>query len=137
MFSKHSVSEFNGIKSKLRAFRVVGFNIRDGFIHFNEGEQNQSCYKENNQGEDGGTQASEHLIGEAEDERSNPRGAAFADFVEGVVFGFFAFGNHLGEEAATDGLRASHNEGDEDAENEELDGNVFAVKTKIGVDYHA
>ena len=44
------------------------------------------------------------FILETEDERSDPGGTAFADFVEGVVFGFLAFGDHLGEEAAADGL---------------------------------
>ena len=117
--------------------RIVSFDICDGFVYFDEGKQNQPDDKEENQRENGRAQTSKYLIGETENKRSDPGGAAFADLVEGVVFSFFTFRNHFGEEAAADGLRAAHDKGDEDAENEELGNACFTVETEVSVDDHA
>ena len=89
---------FDGSRVWSGTSRVVFFDVRDGFVYFYKGENDQSCDEEKNQRQDSITQASKYLIGQPENEWTDPGCAAFADLVKGVKLSFFSM---LGSSART------------------------------------
>ena len=116
---------------------VVFLYIRLCFLHVDERQDDETGDEIEDEGEDAVAQAAEPLVDETEDQGTGPGGAALADLVEGVELGFLAGRDHLREEAAADGLRSAHDEGDESAEDEELGDAGVALQTGIGKKNHA
>lgn len=113
------------------------FYICHSFLHIDERQHDQTGDEIKDQSQNTVAQTSKNLVGKPEDQRTCPRSAAFADFIERIEFGFFPDRDHLRKEAAADGLRSAHDQSDEDAQNEELSRAAIAFESAVRVDHNA